>query len=166
MTLSIIVAVAKNGVIGVKNDLPWYLPADLKHFKKITTGHHILMGRKTYESIGKPLPNRTTVIITRNKDYEAAGCLVANELEQAIAMAKESGESEAFLIGGGQLYQLAMEQQVIDKIYLTEVHTSVDGDTFFPEIMDSEWKEISRERHEPEGKNPFAYSFVELLRQH
>ena len=163
MTLSIIVAASNNQVIGVNNDLPWRLPADLKYFKKLTTGHHILMGRKTYESIGKPLPNRTSVIITRNKAYKAEGCHVVNSLSEAIALAEKSGEEEVFLIGGAQLYALAIEEQVVNKVYLTEVNTEIEGDAFFPKLDPSSWKEISRSSFRADEKNPFDYSFVELL---
>lgn len=165
MITSIIVAKAENQAIGVNNDLPWYLPADLKHFKKLTSGHHIMMGRKTYESIGRPLPNRVSVIISRNPDYKAEGCYVVNSLEAAISFAKQAGETEAFLIGGGQLYQLALAQNLANKIYLTEVETTVEGDAFFPELSPNDWKETDRVKHQADEKNPFAYSFVELMRQ-
>ena len=164
MIISLIVAAANNGTIGLNNDLPWRLPADLKHFKKITTGHHIVMGRKTYESIGRPLPNRTSVVITRNASFEAEGCKVVHSLSEAIQFVKQSTEEEAFLIGGAQLYELALAEKVVDKIYLTEVDAEVQGDTFFPKLATTEWKEVNRMEHAADEKNPFAYSFVELLR--
>lgn len=164
MIISLIVAAANNGAIGLNNDLPWRLPADLRHFKTLTTGHHILMGRKTYESIGRPLPNRTSVVITRNANFEAEGCKVVHSLSEAIQVAKQTPENEAFLIGGAQLYELALAEKVIDKIYLTEVDTEVEGDAFFPKLETAEWKELSRVHHVANEKNPFAYSFVELLR--
>ncbi|MFT5915848.1 MAG: dihydrofolate reductase [Bacteroidia bacterium] len=160
MKVSLIVAVAENGVIGKNNELPWRLSADLKHFKRITTGHHIIMGRKTFASIGKPLPNRTSVIITRQLDYEQEGCLVANSIEQAIELAKQNGDTEAFIIGGGQIYESSLE--LGDKIYLTRVHAEIEGDAFFPKLDSEKWEEISREKHEADEKNQFDYSFVEL----
>ncbi len=158
MMISQIVAVAENNVIGKDNDLIWRLPADLKYFKKTTSGHHILMGRKNYESIGKPLPNRTSVIITRNKDYKAEGCIVVNSITEALEVAKANGETEAFIIGGGEIYKSSMDKT--DKIYYTEVHESFDGDTFYPELDKGKWKEISRETHSKDEKNPYDYSFV------
>ncbi len=160
MKVSLIVAVAENGVIGKNNELPWRLSADLKHFKRITTGHHIIMGRKTFESIGKPLPNRTSIIITRQLDYEQEGCLVANSIEQAIELAKQNGETKAFIIGGGQIYESSLE--LADKIYLTRVHAEIEGDAFFPSLDSTRWKETSREKHEADKKNQFDFSFVEM----
>lgn len=158
MIISQIVAVAENGVIGKDNDLIWRLPADLKYFKATTSGHHIIMGRKNYESIGRPLPNRTSVIITRNKDYKAEGCIVVNSIKEALEVAKASGETEAFIIGGGEIYKSSLE--LTDKIYYTEVHETFEGDTFYPALDKKTWKEVTRENHFAEEKNPYAYSFV------
>lgn len=141
--LSIIVAVAKNGVIGQNNTLPWHLPEDLKRFRALTTGHHIIMGRKTYESLGRLLPGRTTVIVTRNQDYQLEGALVTHSLEAAIALCKHDGE--AFLIGGAELYQTGIK--LANKLYLTEIDLEVTGDAFFPEFDLSEWQEVSREAY-------------------
>ena len=158
MIISQIVAVAENNVIGKDNDLIWRLPADLKYFKNTTSGHHILMGRKNYESIGRPLPNRTSVIITRNKDYKAEGCIVVNSIEEALEVAKANGETEAFIIGGGEIYKSSLQQT--DKIYYTEIHETFDGDTFYPELDKTIWKETAREKHLKDEKNPYDYSFV------
>lgn len=158
MIISQIVAVAENKVIGKDNDLIWRLPADLRYFKETTSGHHILMGRKNYESIGRPLPNRTSVIITRNKDYQAEGCIVVNSIEEALKVAKANGETEAFIIGGGEIYKSSLQQT--DKIYYTEIHETFDGDTFYPELDKTTWKETAREKHLKDEKNPYDYSFV------
>ena len=162
MDISAIVAVAKNNVIGKDNDLIWRLSKDLKRFKEITTGHHIIMGRLNYESIGRPLPNRTTVIITRQTDYTAEGCVVVNSLEAALEVARNNGESEAFIIGGAQIYDLAMP--LVKKLYLTEVHAEFEGDVFFTEL-DENWKEVSRQGPFPKtDKDQCEYSFVDLVR--
>ena len=160
MKLSIIVAVAENSVIGNKNQLIWHLPEDLKMFKKLTTGHPIIMGRKTFESIGKPLPNRTSIIISRNADFKAEGCITVGSLEDAIAKASEIESDEAFVIGGAEIYKLAIP--FADKIYFTEVKHSFEGDTFFPDIDMSAWKEVSREAHKSDEKHLYDYDFVVL----
>ncbi|MEO1626736.1 MAG: dihydrofolate reductase [Bacteroidota bacterium] len=157
MTVSLIVATADNRVIGRDNDIPWYLPADLKYFKRTTLGHHIIMGRKCYESIGKPLPKRTNVIVTRNPLYAASGCLVVYSLEEALQLAVDNGEEEAFIIGGAQIYQLALPY--VDKLYITEVDLSVEGDVYFPELDMSEWTEEWQEAHTADEKNEHNYVF-------
>lgn len=162
MILSAIVATAKNNVIGKDNDIPWYLPADLKYFKKITIGHHIIMGRKCYESIGRPLPKRTNVVVTRNPFFIATGCLIAHNVAEAVALAEANGESEVFIIGGGQIYEIAMPY--IDRLYLTEVDLSVEGDIFFPEIDENLWKLTSEEKHSADEKNEHNYTFKILER--
>ncbi|BDD11244.1 dihydrofolate reductase [Fulvitalea axinellae] len=163
MTVSIIVARAENGAIGKDNDLIWRLPADLKFFKKTTMGGVMVMGRKTYESIGRPLPGRTTIIVTRNSEYKAEGCLLASSVAEAIEKARELGKDEVFLAGGAQIYEMAMP--LADKIYLTEVKATFEADTFFPDLLADDWKEISREDHEADEKNPYAYSFVTFLKK-
>lgn len=140
-TISIIVATAKNGVIGVNNTLPWHLPEDLKRFRALTTGHHIVMGRKTYDSLGRLLPNRTTVIVTRNADYKVESALIANSLSDAIK--KCGDDDEIFLIGGAELYKDALK--VANKLYMTQIDLSVEGDAFFPELDSANWQETSRE---------------------
>jgi dihydrofolate reductase len=162
MKLSLIVAVAQNGVIGHNNQLIWHLPNDLKQFKRLTTGHCIIMGRKTFESIGKPLPNRTSIIISRNSDFQVEGCITVSSLENAILAAKQIENEEAFVIGGAEIYRLALP--IIDKIYLTEVHHAFKGDTFFPTIDKTIWKETHREDFEIDEKHKVKYSFVELSR--
>lgn len=158
MKISLIFAKSSNGVIGKDKTLPWHLSADLKRFKKITSDNSILMGRKTYESIGKPLPNRKNFIITRQKKFEAKGCFVVNSLEEAIENCK--GEPEIFVIGGSEIYEQAMK--FADRIYLTEIHEEFEGDTFAPEIDFTKWQEVSREDFEPDGKNKYFYSFITL----
>ena len=162
-TLTIIVAKAENNVIGNENQLIWHLPNDLKHFKNLTSGHPIIMGRKTFESIGKPLPNRTNIVITRNSNWNADGVLTANSLEEAIEKAKEL-DPEVFIIGGGNIYEQAMDWA--DALEVTEVHHSFEGDTKFPEIDLSVWKETSREKFGKDEKHLFEYSFVRYERIH
>lgn len=145
--LSIIAAMAKNRAIGIDNTLPWRLPEDLKHFKALTLGHHILMGRKTWESLPGKLPGRTSVVITRSRDLEAPGCLVVNSIEDAIAACE--GDDEVFFIGGAELYRQALD--VADRLYLTEIRTEFDGDAFFPEFSPDLWQETERRPFKSEG---------------
>jgi len=154
--VSLIVAMAKNRVIGKNNTLPWHLPADLKHFKALTMGHHIVMGRKTYESIGKPLPGRTSVVVTRNEDYAVPGVLVVNSLSAAIKAG--SGDEEIFVIGGAEIYRQAIT--LADRIYLTEIDAEIPGDAHFTELNIKEWQETKRDSHAPDEKNRFSYHFV------
>lgn len=156
--ITIIAAIAKNNALGKDNDLIWHLPADLKRFKKITSGHHILMGRNTFESIGKPLPNRTTIIITRKDNYFVDGCLVANSIEEAIKMAEHDGK--VFIIGGAQIYKQVLEKNLADRLDITIVHEEFEADAFFPEIDMTIWKETNREDFTADEKNRFDYSFV------
>ena len=142
--VSLLVAVARNGVIGNKGKLPWRLPADLKRFKELTMGHHIIMGRKTYESIDRLLPGRTTVIVTRQRDYQVSGAIIANSLEEAIAACK--GDDEIFVIGGAEIFREAFP--LANRIYLTEIHANFEGDVFFPEWNKNDWKEIERTRRQ------------------
>ncbi len=143
MRISMIAAMAKNRVIGHKNTLPWHLPEDLKHFRNLTMGHHILMGRKTFESIGKPLPGRKSVVISRNPDFFFQGVEVARSIDQAISLC--SGDEEIFFIGGAALYDQAIV--FAQRIYLTEIRQEYEGDAYFPEIDAEVWQEASRERH-------------------
>ncbi len=164
MKVSLIVAVSENGVIGKDNDLIWRLPKDMKFFKDTTMGHHVIMGRKNFESIPheySPLPNRTNVIITRQADYKAEGCVVVNSIEAALEIAKQNGDTEPFIIGGGQIYKLALEQDLVDNIYLTKVHHTFDGDTFFPEL-NTGWKEMDRIDHKADEKHSYDYDFITL----
>lgn len=161
MILSIVVAIAENNAIGKDNQLLWHLPADLKHFKDITSGHTIIMGRKTYDSIGRPLPNRRNIVITRNRELDLPGTEVTNSLDEALQLC--AAEEEVFIIGGAELYKHALE--ATDRIYLTRVHHSYDADTFFPEIAHGTWKETSIENHQPDEKNGLAYTFSTLERK-
>ena len=170
MHISLIVAVAENGVIGRNGELPWHIPADLKHFKTTTMGKPLIMGRKTFESIGKPLPGRTSIVITRRDDFApdgAPGGVIivhswAAALEAAKPVLKETGENEVMVIGGAEIYALALPQA--DRLYLTELRTAIDGDTFFPEINRADWRETSRQDHTPEEPDGLAFSFVTLER--
>lgn len=154
--ISIIVAVGENRVIGKDNQLIWHLPADLKRFKQLTMGHAMIMGRKTFESIGKALPGRTTIIVTRQKDIKYDNCYIADSLEKAIELCRK--DSEIFIIGGAQIFEKAIP--LTDKIYLTQIHQSFDGDVFFPELEKEEWKITFREDHKANDKNPYDYSFI------
>ena len=157
MTVSIVVAISENHVIGKDNKLLWYLPNDLKHFKDITTGHTVIMGRKTFESVGKPLPKRRNIIITR-QPITIEGCEVVNSIEAALQLCKS--EAEVFIVGGAEIYKQSLN--LTDRIYLTIVHKDFDGDSFFPEINKTEWKEVSREDFESDEKNNLPYSFITL----
>jgi dihydrofolate reductase len=161
MILSIVVAMSENNAIGKDNKLLWHLPADLKHFKEITSGHTILMGRKTYDSIGKPLPNRRNIVITRNADLKLEGVEIYHDLEEALSQCRN--EAEVFLIGGAEIYRQALKYT--DKIYLTRVHETYEADTFFPELEPEKWMETQVEHHQPEAKNPVAYTFSTLQRK-
>ena len=155
--ITIIVAKSANHVIGRNNELIWHLPNDLKRFKALTSGHPIIMGRKTYDSIGRPLPNRTNIVITRNLDWKPEGIKIVNSLEKAIELA-EKIDPEIFIIGGGNIYQQALD--LADVLEVTEVHQDFEGDAFFPEINCEIWKETFREKHETDEKHAVEYSFV------
>ena len=164
MKVSLIVAVSENGVIGKDNDLIWHLPKDMRFFKDTTMGHHVIMGRKNFESIPhkfRPLPNRTNMVITRQTAYKADGCMVVSSIEEALQIAKHNGEDEAFIIGGGQIYKLALQANLVDKIYLTKVHHSFEGDTFFP-ALNKDWKEISRIQNQADEKHLYNFDFITL----
>lgn len=149
---------SRNRVIGVDNDLPWNLPADMKYFMRTTRHHHVIMGRKTFESMGTPLKNRTNIVITREVFYAATGILVAHSLQEGLQIADSHGETEVFIIGGAEIYNLALP--LLDRIYLTEIDLVVEhGDAFFPELDLSEWRLVREENHEPDEKNLYAYSF-------
>jgi dihydrofolate reductase len=161
--ISIIVAVGKNNVIGKDNALIWHLPADMKFFKEKTMGHVIITGRKNYESIPekfRPLPNRTNIVITKQKDYQAPGAVVVDSIEKALELARKSGDPEIFIIGGAEIFRQTL--QVTDRIYLTEIHHDFEGDVFFPEIDRAEWKETTRTKGITDEKNKYAYDFITL----
>ncbi|MCG8410154.1 MAG: dihydrofolate reductase [Bacteroidales bacterium] len=159
--ISIIVAVSENNVIGKDNDLIWHLPRDLKHFKETTTGHYVIQGRKTFESFGRPLPNRVNVIITRNEDLKIDGCIVVHSLQEALEAAKT--DNEIFIIGGGTIYEQAMS--LADRIYLTKVHQEFEGDTFFPKIDEDKWMEIDKRKFAPDEKNKYPFTILTLDRR-
>lgn len=157
MILSIIVAAAENNVIGHNNSLIWRLSADLKHFKNLTTGHSIIMGRKTFESIGKALPNRRNIVITTQADYHAPGCELFPDVDSALKAVQN--EQEAFIIGGGTIYHALWEKA--DRLYLTRVHARVEGEITIPEVLPNAWKEIKHEDFPADDKNEYAYSFID-----
>jgi len=164
MKLSLAWAMAQNRVIGRNNNLPWHLPEDLKYFKRITMGKPIIMGRKTFESIGKALPGRTNIVVTRNPDYSAEGIRIVSSLDEARSLSesivKTDGMEEVVVIGGAEIYRLAMP--LADRLYLTEIHAEVEGDTYFPEFDRSLWQEVTRLDFDAEGLNPYNYSFIVL----
>lgn len=157
MTLSLIVAMSENRVIGVANDLPWHLPADLKYFKAQTLGKPIIMGRKTYESIGRPLPGRRNIVVTRTHDWAAQGVEAASSLEQAILLAEAGGAPEVMITGGAQIYAQAIDK--VDRLYITEVALRLEGDSYFPDFDMACWNETRRETHAAQDGKP-AYAFV------
>ena len=160
MIVSAIVAAGHDNVIGKDNELPWYLPADLKFFKRTTSGHHIIMGRKCFESIGKPLPKRTNIILSRNPYYVVSNCIVCTSIEEALSLAEEQEQEEVFIIGGGEIYKAAWEY--LDRIYITEVDIKIEGEnlTYFPEVDEKEWNLISKDDQQPDERNEYKYSFL------
>lgn len=163
MKLTLIAAVAHNNVIGANNQLLWHMSADLKRFKELTMDHTLIMGRKTFESIGKPLPGRKTIVVTRNKNYDAKGCELATDLKDAICKAREDGD--VFVAGGGEIYRQVINLHYTKKICLTRVYANFEGDSFFPEINPDQWELIEREEHEPDEKNPYPYAFLTYKRK-
>jgi dihydrofolate reductase len=161
--IKILVAFDENRVIGKNNELIWHLPADLKRFKSLTTGHVIIMGRKTYDSIGKPLPNRTTIVISRNPDLQIEGVICTCSMEEAILKAKSLSREEIFIVGGAEIYKLSLA--VADQILVTQLHDIFEGDTFFPEIVADQWEVTERERGVTDEKNPYQYSFLTYSRK-
>ncbi len=159
--LTIIAAIGENNALGKNNQLIWHLPADLKRFKKVTSGHHIIMGRKTFESLGRPLPNRTTIIVTRDKNYSADGCLVVHSLSDAVKAT--SSDENPFILGGAEIYRQSLE--MADVLDLTLVHHPFEADVFFPEIDKTIWKETFREDFKQDKKNKYDFSFVKLERK-
>ncbi len=154
--ISIIVAVSSNGVIGRDGDLPWRMPADLGHFKRTTMGHHLVVGRKTWDEVGRPLPGRIMVVVTRDPELRLAGATVVHSLAEAIEVARD--DDEPFIAGGGEIYRQALP--LAGRIYMTRIHAEFDGDTTFPELDAGEWLLVDREDHEADDKNPFPYSFM------
>lgn len=159
--LTLIAAAGENNELGKNNDLVWHLPDDFKRFKKITSGHHIIMGRKTFDSFPQPLPNRTHVVITRQENFKKPGIIVVHSLERAIELTKD--DPQAFVIGGGEIYKMAMD--VADKIELTRVHGEFKADTFFPEIDESQWDLVSEKFHEKDEKHQYAFTYLTYERK-
>ncbi|MEO9967727.1 MAG: dihydrofolate reductase [Reichenbachiella sp.] len=166
MKIALIAAMSKNRVIGINNDLPWHLPDDMKYFMETTKGHVVIMGRKNYDSLPKkfkPLPNRTNLILTRQHGYKIDGCTVFNDIDQAYDFAQSLGEQELFVIGGGQIYEMAMERA--DVIFLTEINAEIEnGEVFFPK-MGAEWKEISRIHHTADDRHKYSFDFVKYEKE-
>ena len=159
--ISMIAAMGSNRVIGKDNDIPWHLPDDFKFFKDTTIGHHVIMGRKNWESLPhsfQPLPGRPNIVITRQSDFIAEGGVVVDSLESALAIAKKSGEEEAFIIGGGEIYRMGLD--LADRIYLTEINGDFDGSVTFPEFDQSKWEETSREHHAIDERHQYSFDFV------
>lgn len=172
MIISLIAAASENNVIGNSGTLPWHLPADMKHFRALTEGCPVIMGRKTYESIlrlrsghsvGRPLPKRRNIVISRRAGFVVPDCELVGSLEEALRVVRTPHPSEVFIIGGGEIYRQAMP--LADRIYLTRVHAMCEGDAFFPEVSGEEWKEVGREEHEADRENPHAYVFITYERR-
>lgn len=155
--LSIIVAASENNVIGINNHLPWHLPVDMKYFKDTTMGKPIVMGRKSFEELGKVLPGRPNIMITRQENYSAPNLYIVPSLEAGIEKAKTFGTEEIFITGGGEIFKIAIK--IVDRLYLTRVHATVEGDTYFPEFDEREWDLVKNDRHEIDEKHKYALTF-------
>lgn len=162
MKLSLIAAIAENNAIGKDNDLIWHLPDDLKYFKRVTSGFPIIMGRKNYDSIGRPLPGRLNIVITRQEGLEISGCEVVSTLDQAIELAAQTHE-KAFIIGGAQIYQMALDR--VDEMHITHVAASFDADVFFPAVDWSKWQRVEDELHEPDERHKYAFTVSRYTRK-
>lgn len=168
MIVSAIAAVAENRVIGKDNDLIWDLPEDMKFFMSTTKGHHVITGRRNYESIPhkyRPLKGRVNMVITRSTDYEAPGAMVLNQIEEAIDLARKAGEEECFVIGGGQIYKLALEKGLLDRMYITHIHESFDGDTYYPEFDPNDWDTTILREHPVDEKHAQSFTITEYNRK-
>lgn len=163
MIVSLIVAMDERRGIGINNQLPWRLSADLKRFRALTMGHHLIAGRKTWESIGRPLPGRQMIVVTRDRDYKAESCLVVHSIAEALALAEARKETEVFIIGGAELYAQTISR--VDRFYLTQVHAEVVADTFFPAFDVTAWRERETTHHEADEKNQYACTFKVLERK-
>ncbi len=156
--VSLIAAVSENGVIGRGGGLPWRLSKDLRRFKELTMGHHLVIGRRTWDEVGKPLPGRIMVVVTRDREFAPDGVLVAHSLEEALDLA--AGDFEVFVGGGAEIYRVALERALVDRLYITRVHAEVEGDTVFPEIDLKGWRLVSREDHDSDDRNEYPFSFL------
>ncbi len=166
MIISLIAALTQNYVIGKNNDLPWSLPDDMKFFMQTTKGHHVIMGRKNYDSIPekfRPLPNRTNIVVTRQENFKAPGCIVVNSFDRALGIARSNGETETFVIGGADIYSLGLPHA--HRLYLTEINTDLAGDTYFPTIDKDAWKETSRVHHPADERHIYSFDFVIYTKQ-
>ncbi|MFL7814349.1 MAG: dihydrofolate reductase [Anaerolineales bacterium] len=163
MIVSLIAALDENDGIGFQNSIPWHLPSDLARFKKLTMGHHLILGRKTYLSIGKPLPGRVMIVLSRNPDFKPDGILRVNSLSEALDLAIGRGEKEVFVVGGAEVYRESLESA--DRFYLTRVHTRSEVDTFFPEWNEADWEAICTQELPADGRNPFRTTFTFLIRR-
>ena len=167
MRVSLIAAVADNGVIGKENDLVWSLPDDMSFFKASTSGRHVIMGRRNYESIPhkfRPLPGRPNIVMSRNSEYDSGGAALVTSLEDALEIAREAGESEAFIIGGGQIYKMALDARVVDTMYITHVHGEPDGDAFFPEFDSTQWTLTVLDDHSADDRHEFSFTICKYDR--
>lgn len=168
MKVSIIAAVAEFYAIGKDNDLIWRLPRDMKYFTQKTTGHHVIMGRKNWDSIPdkyRPLPNRTNIVVTRKDDFKDEGCIVVNSIEAGIDIARKAGDNEAFIIGGGQIYKLTLDGNLANTMYISWVHEKFEADTFFPTINFGDWNNIKEDHWEADEKNPYAFTITTYVRK-
>ena len=166
MVVSLIAAVADNGVIGRAGGLPWHLPADLRRFKRLTLGHHLVLGRSTWETLDGPLPERTVVVVSRRPGYRADGAHVVTTVVQALALAHDAGDPEPFIAGGAQIYREALTQGLVDRMYLTRIHRAYEGDTRFPDWEEEAWRVVAREAHAAEGDaDRPAFEFLVLERR-
>ena len=167
MRVSLIAAVADNGVIGKDNDLVWSLPDDMSFFKASTSGRHVIMGRRNYESIPhkfRPLPGRPNIVMSRNSEYDSGGAALVTSLEDALKIAREAGESEAFIIGGGQIYTMALDAGVVDTMYITHVHGEPDGDAFFPEFDSTQWTLTVLDNHPADDRHEYSFTICKYDR--
>jgi dihydrofolate reductase len=163
MIISLLVAMDQNRGIGIGNQLPWHLSTDLKRFKSLTMGHHMVMGRKTFESIGKPLPGRTTIIITHDPAYHSEGCLITHSINDALSLAKTRGEKEVFIIGGGNVFSQVLK--IADRLYITQVNAHQRADVFFPEYNEQEWEEVESAFQAADDRNQYSSTYRYLIKK-
>lgn len=165
MEIALIVAAAENGAIGLAGKLPWHLPDDLKRFKALTMGHHLIVGRKTWEAVGRPLPGRTFVVVTRRAGYRVEGGRVAASLEFGIETARAAGDATPFVAGGGEIYRAALDGDLVDRIHLTRVHATPPGDAFFPPVDGARFQLLEREAHAADSRHAYGFDFETYVRR-
>ena len=163
MIVNMIVATSTNNVIGKDGQLPWHMPHDMQYFKDKTRGYYVIMGRKTYQALGKPLKNRTNIVLTRNENFNPQGCVVLHDIQKAIIYAFQNDQKEAYIIGGSSIYEQALP--FTDRIFLTRIHESFEGEDHFPELNMDEWRELEREDYKADENNPHDYSFITYVRK-